>query len=54
MINNGAGQQKNQRPISRSLLRLQGLTWATGGAGMCATLHGVYRVFRQFRRLKYF
>lgn len=26
----------------------------TTGAGMCATLHGVYRVFRQFRRLRFF
>lgn len=54
LTENGAGQPKKQRPISRSVLRLQGPAWAIGGAGMCATLHGVYRIFRQFRGLRYF
>ncbi|KAJ6079179.1 hypothetical protein N7467_008932 [Penicillium canescens] len=44
---------KKQRPIPISSLRFQGAAWATAGGSMYATLHGVYRIFRNFRGLKY-
>lgn len=44
---------KKQRPIPISSLRFQGAVWATAGGSMYATLHGVYRIFRNFRGFKY-
>ena len=44
---------KKQRPVPMSSLRLQGAAWATAGGSMLATLHGVQRIFRNFRGLKY-
>ncbi|KAJ5192254.1 hypothetical protein N7449_008396 [Penicillium cf. viridicatum] len=42
-----------KRNIPINSLRFQGAAWATAGGGMCATLHGTYKIFRNFRGLRY-
>lgn len=42
-----------QRRIAVNSLRYQGAAWATAGGSMCATLSGVYKIFRNFRGFKY-
>ncbi|CRL23740.1 unnamed protein product [Penicillium camemberti] len=42
-----------KRNIPINSLRFQGAAWATAGGGMCATLHGAYKIFRNFRGFRY-
>ncbi|KAJ5419864.1 uncharacterized protein N7487_003414 [Penicillium crustosum] len=46
------GPSKKQN-IPINSLRFQGAAWATAGGGMCATLHGAYKIFRNFRGFRY-
>ncbi|KAJ5438751.1 uncharacterized protein N7458_009749 [Penicillium daleae] len=46
-------KSKKQRPIPLSSLRFQGAAWAAAGGSMYATLHGVFKIFRNFRGLRY-
>ncbi|OOF92018.1 hypothetical protein ASPCADRAFT_8883 [Aspergillus carbonarius ITEM 5010] len=48
-------RQDNSDPghIPLSSLRVQGAAWAVAGAGMFATLHGVYMMLRSFRQIRY-
>ncbi|PWY68027.1 hypothetical protein BO94DRAFT_569969 [Aspergillus sclerotioniger CBS 115572] len=39
--------------IPISSLRVQGAAWGVAGAGMFATLHGVYMMLRSFRQIRY-
>ncbi|RAL00066.1 uncharacterized protein BO80DRAFT_465517 [Aspergillus ibericus CBS 121593] len=39
--------------IPLSSLRVQGAAWGVAGAGMFATLHGVYMMLRSFRQIRY-
>ncbi|PYH89228.1 hypothetical protein BO71DRAFT_403223 [Aspergillus ellipticus CBS 707.79] len=39
--------------IPLSSLRVQGAAWGVAGAGMGATLQGVYLMLRSFRQIRY-